>query len=250
MFYTKKIMALILITIAFGTSQAVAQGKWWEKAIDLVTGQDAIQIPNDLSSAEIGDAFKEALRIGSEQVVTKLGATDGFNSDPTIHIPLPDELDRVKSMLDKVGMSGFIDDLELKLNRAAETATPIAKELFLQSIADMKFEDAVAIYQGSNNSATTYFQEQMSLPLNEKMSPIIEDSLLQVGAVKALDDVLGNYKSLPFVPDVTTDLTQHVVDKAMEGIFFYMAKEEAAIRENPARQTTQLLKRVFGVSDN
>ncbi|MDH3393507.1 MAG: DUF4197 domain-containing protein [Desulfobulbaceae bacterium] len=32
----------------------------------------------------------------------------------------------------------------------------------------------------------------------------------------------------------------------MDGIFYYVAKEEAAIRENPVRQTTDLLKRVFG----
>jgi len=32
----------------------------------------------------------------------------------------------------------------------------------------------------------------------------------------------------------------------MDGIFYYMAKEEAAIRTDPAKRTTDLLKRVFG----
>jgi hypothetical protein len=36
------------------------------------------------------------------------------------------------------------------------------------------------------------------------------------------------------------------VKKIYHGIFYYMAKEEAAIRTNPAKQTTDLLKRVFG----
>jgi hypothetical protein len=31
----------------------------------------------------------------------------------------------------------------------------------------------------------------------------------------------------------------------MSGIFEYLAKEEAAIRENPAKRTTELLKQVF-----
>jgi hypothetical protein len=34
----------------------------------------------------------------------------------------------------------------------------------------------------------------------------------------------------------------------MDGIFYYMAKEEAAIRTNPAKRTTDLLKRVFGAN--
>ena len=32
----------------------------------------------------------------------------------------------------------------------------------------------------------------------------------------------------------------------MEGIFFYLAREEAAIRQNPAARTTELLQKVFG----
>jgi len=32
----------------------------------------------------------------------------------------------------------------------------------------------------------------------------------------------------------------------MDGIFHYIAIEEAAIRQNPAKRTTDLLKSVFG----
>jgi hypothetical protein len=31
----------------------------------------------------------------------------------------------------------------------------------------------------------------------------------------------------------------------MDGIFFYIAKEEAAIRKDPLKQTTALLRKVF-----
>jgi hypothetical protein len=37
-----------------------------------------------------------------------------------------------------------------------------------------------------------------------------------------------------------------VVGKALDGIFYYIAKEEAAIRSDPAARTTDLLKKVFG----
>ena len=35
------------------------------------------------------------------------------------------------------------------------------------------------------------------------------------------------------------------LDAALSGVFFYLAKEEAAIRENPAARSTDLLKKVF-----
>jgi hypothetical protein len=78
------------------------------------------------------------------------------------------------------------------------------------------------------------------------MRPVIDQQLDEVGAIKSFDSVMSKYKSLPFVPDVKSDLSAHVLDKALAGIFHYIGKEEAAIREDPLKQTTKLLKKVFG----
>jgi len=69
-----------------------------------------------------------------------------------IHIPLPEQLNTVKSMLEKVGMSRLLEDLELKLNRAAEVATPKAKKLFWEAITDMSFDDVKTIYKGPEDN--------------------------------------------------------------------------------------------------
>jgi len=112
---------------------------------------------NALSNSDMIAGLKDALRVGSENVVGRLGKTDGFNSDPKIHIPLPDSLQTVKSTLAAVGMGGLMDDLELKLNRAAEAATPKAKRIFANAIRDMSFDDARKILSGPNDAATQYF---------------------------------------------------------------------------------------------
>jgi len=54
------------------------------------------------------------------------------------------------------------------------------------------------------------------------------------------------YQDVPFVPDIKTSLTNYVVGEGMNGIFYYLAREEAAIRKDPAKRTTKLLKKVFG----
>jgi hypothetical protein len=224
-----------------------AQSNWLEQGSKILGTVQSKTGGSSLSNEEIGGAFKDALHIGTENVVSKLGSLDGFNTDPSIHIPLPSQLDTVKKMLSKVGMSHLLDDLELKLNRAAEAATPKAKELFRQSITDMTFDDVKKIYNGPKDSATKYFQSKMTPDLTKEMQPIVEQSLSEVGAVQSYNNVMGQYKNIPFAPDVNADLTSYTVQKGLDGIFFYVAKEEAAIRENPARQTTDLLKRVFGV---
>jgi len=110
----------------------------------------------------------------------------------------------------------------------------------------MTFEDVKKIYKGPDDSATQYFKEKMTASLTEKMNPIVEDSLSEVGAVQSLNKVMGKYEKIPFVSDVKPDLTGYVVEKGLDGIFYYLAKQEAEIRKNPLKQTTNLLKKVFG----
>ena len=239
------ILQVVFMATLILSAQVFAGNSWLTKGSDLLKSLGKGDKASALTIEEIGAGLKEALKVGSENVVKQLGATDGFNKDSNIHIPLPASLEKVKSMLSKVGMSSLFEDLELKLNRAAEVATPKAKQLFGDAIKSLTMEDVKGIYDGPKDAATQYFKTKMSPGLSKEMKPVIEDSLSQVGAVKSYDDMMKGYKSIPFVPDVKADLTDHVVEKGMDGIFYYMAKEEAAIRENPVKRTTELLKKVF-----
>jgi hypothetical protein len=240
------IIGMLFITVSLIFSAAEAGSNWLDKGTDLLKTYGGSSEQSDITVEEIGAGLKDALRVGSETVVAQLGRVDGFNTDPAVHIPLPKQLDTVKSVLDKVGMSSLLTDLELKLNRAAEVATPKAKKLFSQAITEMSFDDVKKIYEGPEDAATQYFRSKMSPSLAKEMEPVVNNSLSEVGAVQAYDNVMKEYRSVPFVPDAKADLTDYVVEKGMDGIFYYMAKEEAAIRANPAKRTTDLLKRVFG----
>lgn len=243
---SKKIALAALLLVAPATVPASAAADWWETGGRILESLSAGKQTQEPTMGEISDAFKEALSIATNGVVAQLGRVDGFNSDAAIHIPLPRELDTAKKMLAKIGMAPLMDDLELKLNRAAEAATPKAKKFFVQAIREMSFADVKKIYDGPEDAATRYFQEKMTPELSGEMTGIVEASLSEVGAIRAYDTMLGQYKALPFVPDVKADLTGYVIAKGLDGIFHYVAREEAAIRRDPARQTTELLKRVFG----
>jgi hypothetical protein len=199
-----------------------------------------------LSQRDISTAFKQALTIGTQKVVGQLSKANGFNADPKIHIPLPSTLSKVQGALNAVGASYLLDDLETKLNRAAELATPHAKELFINAISEMTFDDIYNIYTGPQDSATTFFRSKMSAPLASKMSPFVNNAIAQAGVINSYDKVINKYQAIPFMPDVKADLTSYVVNQGIEGIFFYLAEQEKAIRQDPIRQTTDLLKKVFG----
>jgi Protein of unknown function (DUF4197) len=200
----------------------------------------------DLSQDQIGAGLREALKVGTERVTASLGQVDGFNTNPDVHIPLPQSLQTVQSALGMVGMSGLADDLELRMNRAAETAVPQAKEMFWQAVSEMTLEDAQGILGGSDDAATRYFQDKMTAPLTERFTPVVNAELADAGAVQAYDEMMGDYEALPFAPDVEANLTPYVVQQALDGMFLMLAREEAAIRQDPAARTTELLQTVFG----
>lgn len=243
--YLFPVVGGILLAAVVSIPSAV-HGGWLEQGTSILKTIGGGGGSGALSTEDIASGLKEALRVGTENVTAQLGQTDGFAADSAIHIPLPGQLETVRSALAKVGMSRSLDDLELKLNRAAELATPKAKALFWDTISQMRFADVERIYKGPDDAATRYFQEKMTPDLSKEMEPIISQSLSQVGAVQTYDQIMGQYKSLPFVPDVKADLTAHVIDKGLDGIFYYVAKEEAAIRNDPVSRTTDILKKVFG----
>jgi hypothetical protein len=234
----------LLLALAIGAASGSASAGWLDDLKKVLNSDDATAAA--LSTDEIGGGLKEALRVGTENVVGSLGQTDGFNLDEQIHIPLPAQLDQVKDVLEKVGMDSMLTDLEVRLNRAAEMATPKAKQLFIGAINEMTLDDVMAIYEGPEDAATQYFKSRMSGPLAVEMKPVVDASLADAGAAQAYDGVMERYNAVPLVPKVDADLSDYVVEKGMDGIFYYLAEEEAAIRADPAKRTTELLQRVFG----
>ena len=244
----KSVVVFCAVALAFGAAAASAQ-TLLQQGQDLLKSLDQGGSSRDaLTTGEIGRGLKSALNVATRTVVKQLAAADGFNGDPAVHIPLPDSLKSVQSTMRRFGMADLLDDLELKLNRAAERATPKARRLFLDAVAAMTLEDVRGILGGPDDAATMYFQGKMSRPLAAEMRPIVDDTLAEVGAIAAYDKAIGEYRNLPLVPDVKADLTEHVVELGLEGIFHYVAREEAAIRKNPIKRTNAILKRVFGAA--
>jgi hypothetical protein len=247
----KMIVTLLLsstLTLsACQTSDSGGATNWGSLASEVLNSQlFQSTAMNALSSSEISAGLREALNIGTSAVVSQLGQSGGFNLDPLIRIALPKELKTVDNALSKLGMDGLTKNLKNRMNAAAEIATPRAKELFINAITNMTITDAQNILTGSHDAATQYLRQSMGAQLADDMSPIVQNALSQAGAVQAYDQVMGQYQALPFMPDIKSNLNNYVVDKALDGIFHYVAQEEAAIRENPAKRTTELLKKVFG----
>jgi hypothetical protein len=211
----------------------------------------ASQFPQNgvLSQADIGNGLRQALDKGVTQEVSKLSTTDGFFRNEAVKILLPQELQDVDSGLRKIGLGSVADEGLKLLNRAAEEATKEALPIFVDAVKDITFADAKNILLGDQRAATSYLESKTQKELYDKFSPVIDNNLGKVGATKLWSDAISRYNQIPLLNDVNPDLRDYVTQKALEGVFKMIAKEEVQIRTQVNERTTDLLKRVFALQD-
>ena len=201
---------------------------------------------NSLTEEEVGEGLKEALTKGIENGVARVSKPDGYFKDLAIKIFLPEEAKKVEAKLRQIGQGEQVDKAIESLNRAAEDAANGAKDIFITAIKAMTIQDAMSILKGEDNAATTFLEKTTRQALFDKFKPVVKASLDKVGATKHWNTIFTTYNKIPLVEKVNPDLEEYATNKAIDGLFVQIAKEEKEIRENPAARVTDLLKKVFG----
>lgn len=199
-----------------------------------------------LSESTVVAGLKEALQVGTERTVATTSKSGGFLDNPLLRIALPDELDTMAQGLRAVGMGSQVDQLEVTMNRAAETASGEAKTVFWDAVTSMTISDAMAILNGPNDAATTYFRGRTEDSLRTRFEPVVDGAMKQVGLYQAYDQLLGQYQLLSLFQNPTVELNRYVTDETLDGLFQVLATEEQKIREDPVARSTDLLRTVFG----
>ena len=199
-----------------------------------------------LTTAEVAQGLKEALIKGISTGSDLVSQVDGYFKNPEIKIPFPPEVKKVEDRLRQLGLGNEVDKFVMTLNRGAEDAAKEAKPIFIEAIRAMTIQDAWSILKGEPDAATQYLKRTTSGLLKEKFKPVIQSSLNKVNATKYYGEIVTRYNQIPFVQKVNPDLDDYATDRAIEGLFSMIAKEEKNIRQNPVARTTEILRRVFG----
>ncbi len=108
-------------------------------------------------------------------------------------IPLPGVLGRSQKKLQPFGMAGPLDDLQLKVNRAAEAAAPTAGKLVVDAVKSMTFDDAMGILRGGDTAATDFLRKRTEASLRTSFRPYFDKALATSGALSSVDAVVGKY---------------------------------------------------------
>ncbi|MFC0182614.1 Protein of unknown function [Pseudarcicella hirudinis] len=237
----KKTLLSISLLILMNSCQAQNLGGILKQAGDVLN-----QGKGGLSTDEISQGLKEALTVGIKNSSSQASALNGFLGNEAIKLLFPPEAQKVEQKLRQIGLGNECDKFITALNRGAEKASEKAVPIFVDAITKMTIQDALGILKGDKNAATLYLKKTSSAALANAFSPVIEESINSTGATRMYGDIANTYNRLPFVQKVNPDLKNYATQKAIDGLFSLVEKEELKIRENPAARVTDLLKKVFG----
>jgi hypothetical protein len=217
------------LAFALGAAAALAAGK-----LDALSTQDKTS------------ALRAALTQGAQAAVDRLGKADGFLGNPEVKIPLPGKLQKAEKTLRMLGAGKQTDELIVAMNRAAEAAVPEARTLLVDAVKQMSVQDATQILTGGDDAATQYFRRTTSEKLTARFLPIVRTATEKVGVAQRYNELGAKALQFGLIDSKDATLESYVTEKALDGLFLTMAREEAAIRKDPLGQSSKLLQKVFG----
>ena len=200
----------------------------------------------DLTNTEATQGLRLALEKGALAAVGLLGRPDGFLGNDKVRIPLPGYLDDAAKLLKTLGQGKRVDELLTSMNRAAEAAVPLAKDLLVNAVKSMSVTDAKKILTGGDTSVTGFFAEKTREPLAVKFLPVVNKATEKVGLAAKYNRVAGKAQEMGLVKKEEANIQQYVTGKSLDGLYYMIGEEEKKIRQDPVGTGSAVLKKVFG----
>lgn len=199
-----------------------------------------------ISNQDASIGLKTALEKGALAAVGLLGKPDGFFGNDRVRIPLPGFLQDVAGIMKTLGQGKRIDELMLSINRAAEAAVPMGKDLLVSSVRNMNVMDAKNILTGGDTSVTSFFAEKTRIPLSGTFLPIVTKATENVGLAAKYNDFAARASGFGLVKKEDANIQQYVTGKSLDGLYTIIGDEEKKIRQDPIGSGSAILQKVFG----
>ncbi|MFZ3218453.1 MAG: DUF4197 domain-containing protein [Rhodoferax sp.] len=200
----------------------------------------------DISNADASKGLKTALEKGALSAIGLLGVQDGFLGNEKVRIPLPGYLNDAANLLRTFGQAGRVDELITAMNRGAEAAVPMAKDLLLKAVQTMTVTDAKGILSGGETAVTNFFASKTRPDLAVQFLPVVTRATAKVGLADKYNQVAGKASELGLLKKEDANIQQYVTGKTLDGLYFMISEEEKKIRQNPVGYGSAIVSKVFG----
>ena len=197
-----------------------------------------------LTQGDAAMAIRQMLELGSRE-----NMTGAFSKEQVLSTIFPQEVSKALNTLNMLGLTTEVDRFTTTLSRAAEKSATASVPIFVKSISNLSFIDAIRIIKNGGTSATDYLRSNAGDTLRRSLAPVMKATIAEYKLndqwnkiMKPVQAILGN--------KVNVDLSNLMAGLVAESMFRKIAEKEVQVRSQAAARTTPLLQQVFSHSWN
>ena len=197
-----------------------------------------------LTQGDAAMAIRQMLELGSRE-----NMTGAFSKEQVLSTIFPQEVSKALNTLNMLGLTTEVDRFTTTLSTAAEKSATASVPIFVKSISNLSFIDAIRIIKNGGTSATDYLRSNAGDTLRRSLAPVMKATIAEYKLndqwnkiMKPVQAILGN--------KVNVDLSNLMAGLVAESMFRKIAEKEVQVRSQAAARTTPLLQQVFSRSWN
>ena len=185
-------------------------------------------------------AVKEVMNSSAFKAIATLTKLGG--DDPTAG--LPKEVGMVLGALKNLGLGNEVDQTLNSIGMASRLVTSETKVLMQESIQELDIKDAAAIVLGGESAATSVLKQAMYGSVKKRYSTRLDQELNKTDASKYWPMAASAFNL--FAKDkVEGKLSDFMAERAVDGLFLTMGKEEKKVRTDYKSLGSQTVTKVF-----
>ena len=197
----------------------------------VVTVQSCDTTQGSSTASQTGlNSVKQIMTSSTNQGFSVLGNSNSFLTNALVDAVMPDELKKINSKLETLGLSSLVEKEKQYIGKAAEASVDVAKPIITSAIQEMTLTDAISILSGGKGAATQYLKNKTQDKLVAAIQPQVESQLNANGVTSlinnatkdtsvlgALGTILGNKQSTS--TDVSGSISQYASQQIVNGLF-------------------------------
>jgi hypothetical protein len=166
----------------------------------------------------------------------------------TLTVTPPPALAKIQAALSKTGNAAAGTGFEEALKAAVAQVSPQVAGLLKSDLASIKPEEAQGLLAGGPDAATKFLQQKIGPNLREKLLPLVKQATASSSTAAKAKEMLA--LAGPFAGiagnKAVNDMDAYLCDQLLAQSFALVAKQEAAVRANPALlKDSPLAQKVF-----
>ncbi|MDR3273442.1 MAG: DUF4197 domain-containing protein [Flavobacteriaceae bacterium] len=173
---------------------------------------------------------QQILTASTNQGFSILGNTDSFLTNALIEAVIPEDLKKINTNLQNLGLSSLVEKEKQYIGQAAVSSVAIAKPIVTQAIQEITISDAIGIATGGKGAATEYLKNKTQSKLIAAIQPQVESQLQANGITSLINNAakgtnllntIGSIfgKSQTTSTDLSSSISQYASEQIVNGLF-------------------------------